>query len=319
MSPRSPNATPLSDGVPADGAAAGVIFDVKRFAIHDGPGIRTTVFLKGCPLACPWCQNPEGIRPEPELAWRAETCIACGACVEACPQGAVRMADGRPVTDAGRCTLCGRCVEACPAGAREITGRRVGIGDVLAEIEADRVFYETSGGGVTFSGGEPLAQPEFLRALVTECRRRDLATAVDTSCHAPWEAIGPLVALVDLWLCDVKHADPAEHERLTGVGNARLLANLRRLAEADAPMRIRVPIVPGTNDDAANLDATGRLLADLPAEAEVDVLPYHAGGGAKAARLGQDPWPRLQTPAPEHLTECADRLRAFGLTVRIGG
>jgi len=304
---------------PAGEGPTGVIFDVKRFAIHDGPGIRTTVFLKGCPLACPWCQNPEGIRPEPEHAWRAEVCTACGACVEACPEAAVRMTGGRPVTDAGRCVLCGRCVEACPTGAREIIGRRVGVGEVLADIEKDRVFYETSGGGATFSGGEPLFQPEFLRALVTECRRRGFATAVDTTCHAPWEAIEPLVALVDLWLCDVKHADPAAHERLTGVGNARLLANLRRLAEAGAPMRIRVPIVPGMNDDAANLEATGRLLADLPTVAKIDVLAYNAGGRAKASRLGRERGTPWQVPTPEHMAECADRLRAVGLNVHIGG
>ncbi len=305
----------------------GVIFDIKRFAIHDGPGIRTTVFLKGCPMACPWCQNPEGIGHQPEHAWRADRCSACGACVEACPNSALEMRNGRPVTDVERCVLCGRCVDACPTGAREIIGRRVSVGEVLAEIEKDRVFFETSGGGATFSGGEPLFQPEFLAELLAECRRRDIAVAVDTTCHAPWEVIEPLIPLVDLWLCDVKHADPAVHKRLTGVDNTQLLANLHRLAEAGVPMRIRMPIVPGMNDDAANLEATGRMLADLPAVADVDVLAYNVGGLAKARRLGRT---LAATPVPDgsggpeeptggHVAECAERLRAFGLNVTIGG
>ncbi len=304
----------------ADAEATGVLFDVKRFAIHDGPGIRTTVFLKGCPLACRWCHNPEGIRPEPEHAWRADRCTGCGECAAACPSRAITMREGRPVTDAARCTLCGRCVTACPAGAREILGRRATVREVVAEVERDTVFYETSGGGATFSGGEPLAQPAFLRGLLAACRARGIRTALDTTCHAPWEVVASVADLVDLFLCDLKHADAQAHARLTGVDNARILANVRRLAEAGRPLAIRIPVIPGLTDDAANLDATARFIASLPVVADVAILPYNEGGRAKAARLTGAAQPfEAAVPSSDHMAAVAEPLRGHGLTVRIGG
>ena len=298
----------------------GVIFDIKRYAIHDGPGIRTTVFLKGCPLRCRWCQNPESWAPEPELGLRAGRCRSCGRCVEACPRGAITLATDRPVTDPERCVLCGECVEACLVGAREIIGRWVSAGDVFAEIEKDVIFYDQSGGGVTFSGGEPLMQVDFLHDLLAGCRAREIHTAVDTTAYAPPEVIEALSRHVDLFLCDLKHMDDAAHERIAGVGNGLILDNMKRLASANRTIIVRLPIVPGVNDDDENLEATGRFAALLGVVRRLDLLPYNRGGRDKSARLtGELELLEVAPPGDERLTAMAERLRSFGITVGIGG
>ncbi|MCD6304272.1 MAG: glycyl-radical enzyme activating protein [Planctomycetes bacterium] len=302
---------------------SGIIFDIKRFAIHDGPGIRTTVFLKGCPLHCPWCHNPEGIGPEPEPWVRPRLCTGCGRCVEACPSGAISLLDGLAVTDRQRCRLCGRCVEVCPSGAREMVGRRASVEDVLAVVERDRVFYEQSGGGVTFSGGEPLAQPGFLGTLLAACRERDIHTAVDTTCMAPWETIESILPAADLLLCDIKHMDDAAHRRATGAGNGLILDNIRRIANAGARMIIRVPVIPGFNDDEQNIAAVGRFVSSLKGVRRVDVLPYNEGGRRKRLRLGRGGEPaapfEAQRPSAEHLAAVASMLAGMGLSVKEGG
>ncbi len=298
----------------------GIIFDIKRFAIHDGPGIRTTVFLKGCPLACKWCHNPESLLPQPEHAWRRDRCVRCGVCIEACDRGAIAWEDGRPVHDPARCVLCGQCVQACPTGAREIIGRRASAAQIMAEVERDIIFYDESGGGVTFSGGEPLMQPALLGELLAACRRRQIHTAVDTTCHAPWDVLESLRGSVDLYLCDIKHADSAAHERLTGVGNALILENLRKLAHLGERITVRVPVIPGLNDDEANVAATGRLISSLDGVTDVDILPYNEGGRSKLARLARDEEPPdIKAPSPEHMAAIAQQLAAFGLTVKTGG
>ncbi len=299
---------------------SGVVFDVKRFAIHDGPGIRTTVFFKGCPLRCTWCHNPEGIAPQPELSFRENRCVGCGACAESCASRAVTLVNGRAATDREACTQCGSCAQVCPTAAREIVGKSVSVRELVRELERDRVFYEESGGGVTVSGGEPLMQPEFLRALLEVCRARGLHTAVDTSCYAGWETFESLRGLVDLFLCDIKHMDGETHQRIAGVDNTRVLDNIRRLAAADGQMTIRMPVIPGLNDDERNIKATGAFVASLPGVTRIDILPYNEGGCAKLTRLlsGREP-PEFASLEPHTMRRMAGRLAAYGLDVSIGG
>jgi len=298
----------------------GVIFDIKRFAIHDGPGIRTTVFLKGCPLRCPWCHNPEGVLPSPEHSWREGRCVACGSCAQACERGAITFPGGRPVVDQENCILCGQCVEACPTGALEIVGRTVAAEEVMREIAKDVIFYDESGGGATFSGGEPLMQPEFLGRLLALCKAGEVHTAVDTTCHAPWEVIEPLLGGIDLLLCDIKHVDAATHERLTGAGNELILENLRKLARLGKAMVMRMPIIPGMNDDDANIMATGEFVSSLDGVRRIDILPYNEGGRSKLARLGRrQEAPRVEAPDARRLAEIAAKLAGFGLEVKTGG
>lgn len=305
-------------GMPID--STGMIFDIKRYAIHDGPGIRTTVFLKGCPLRCEWCHNPESWYPGKERAFRRGRCEACGHCVGACPRQAISLEADRPTTDEDRCVLCGACVEACVAGAREIIGRQIGIGELIAEIERDVVFYDQSGGGVTFSGGEPLMQPDFLLGLLVECKARDIHTAVDTSCYAPAEVVDDVSPYIDLFLCDLKHMNSTRHKQATSFSNELILENIRRIAAAGRKIVLRLPLVPGFNDDDLNLEATGRFATSLGAVVAMDVLPYNSGGSAKSVRLaGQRDMLRATPPTDERLRAAVKKLQSFGLTIGIGG
>ncbi len=289
-----------------------MVFDIQRFSLHDGPGIRTTVFFKGCPLACRWCHNPESQAPGRELLVRSGLCIACGACRAACPEGAV--------DDPKRCIDCGACADNCYAGAREMVGREMTITEVMAAAERDRAFYEQSTGGVTFSGGEPLAQPEFLRALLAASREKGLHTVVDTSGHAPWPVVDSVRERVDLFLYDLKLVDEARHREWTGASNALILANLRRLAELRQQVILRVPLVPGVNDDAASVDRLGALAASLPCRYPLALLPYHDIGAEKYGRLGRAyGLAALRPPVHEHVAAIAARLSGFGLQVQIGG
>lgn len=294
----------------------GLIFDLKKFSLHDGPGIRTTVFFKGCPLQCWWCHNPEGIRPEQELLLRPNCCIRCGACVEACPQGALSAGGEAPRAGEGFCTQCGACVEACYAGARELVGRWMAASEVLAEIECDAVFYDESGGGVTVSGGEPLLQPDFLRALLRGCRDRGMHTALDTCGYAPWEVLDGIREWVDLFLYDLKLLDDARHRQYTGVSNALILENLRALAERGQRIWLRVPVIPGINDGDRDVRRLGAFAAGLPHLERVDLLPYHPLARQKYSRLGfAYALPDVRAPSAERLEQIRDALAAFGLPV----
>ena len=295
----------------------GLVLDVRRFSIHDGPGIRTTVFLKGCGLDCWWCHNPESQARGPEAVVRGSRCIRCGACVDACGHGAIRWSDADgPVTARERCAACGECAAVCWAEARELAGRTMAVMDVLAEVLQDVPFYEESGGGVTLSGGEPLLQAGFAADLLRGCKRHGLHTALDTCGHAPWETFERVRRDVDLFLYDVKLMDDERHRRFTGVSNALILRNLRALAEAGHRVRFRLPVIPGVNDDAGNLRAVAALAASLPRVDGVDLLPYHPIGVDKYRRL-ERPY-RLhgtEAPTPERLAEVAGLLESCGLPV----
>jgi pyruvate formate lyase activating enzyme len=294
-------------------AVTGRVFNVQRYSLHDGPGIRTTVFLKGCPARCLWCHNPEGQSFAPEVLVVETRCLSCGTCATVCPHGA-------PPPGSGLCTACGACVEACPAGARQLAGRKMTVDAVMGEVLRDRVFYDESGGGVTFSGGEPLAQPEFLTALLTACRAAGLHTAVDTCGFSSRERLLALASLVDLFLFDVKLVDDRRHRELTGLPVAPILGNLRALAAIHANVWIRIPIVPGHTDEEADLAATASLVAGLPGVRRISLLPYHRTGASKARRLGRDDsLAALHPPSAERLEALAAPFRERGLAVQIGG
>lgn len=292
---------------------------IDRSAVHDGPGVRTVVFFKGCPLRCEWCHSPETQATTPVVALHHERCIACGSCMAACTNAAVTFVDGRYGVLRSRCRVCGECGDACPSGAREIVGHVVSVDDVMAEIERDVVFYDQSGGGVTASGGEPLQQAEFVEALLKRCRERRITTTVETCGLAPSGALLAVARWTDLFLFDLKLMDAVRHRRVTGRSNRQILYNLRLLASRHHNVRIRVPLIPGVNDDEANLSATGAFLAALGVM-QVDVLPYHRAGVAKYARLDREyALLDLASPSAEVVDETIAALTRHGLDVQIGG
>ncbi len=300
--------------------STGTIFDIKKFAIHDGPGVRTTVFLKGCPLGCWLCHNPEGQSSEVELMLRLGRCNRCGDCVEACPRDAISLNANAVLVDRHRCDLCGACVDVCLPGALELAGREVGVGEVMAEIEQDGVYYDQSGGGVTFSGGEPLAQPTFLLALLRACKERGIRTALDTSGHAAPGVFRRIARYVDLFLYDLKLMSEERHREFSGVRVGPIHDNLRWLARQNASVVVRFPLLPGINDDAENVRATGEFLASLAILFPVDVLPYHRMGVDKYARLDRGyRMPELQPPSREGMGEVVRQLRGYGLHVTVRG
>jgi pyruvate formate lyase activating enzyme len=300
--------------------SSGFVFDIQRFALHDGPGIRTTIFFKGCGLRCWWCHNPESQQPRSELLLRPELCIQCGACLAECPHEAIRRNGDGFVTDREVCELCGACVAACTADAREMVGREMTVEQVMAEVLRDTIFYDESGGGVTFSGGEPLFQGNFLFDLLRACKAHDLHTIVDTCGFASPETLDRVSPYVDLFLYDLKVMDDRRHREVTGVSNTLILDNLRRLSECDQPVVLRVPIIPHINDDEANLRQIGALARGLPNVERVDILAYHKLGMDKYERLNRpNPMPETTEPSEDAMMGIKRLLETFGLNVTIGG
>jgi pyruvate formate lyase activating enzyme len=299
----------------------GRVFDIKRYSIHDGPGIRTTVFFKGCPLRCLWCHNPEGIDLGPELMHWPSRCSRCYACVSACPPGAIsKDASGAIVIDKKKCDLCGRCAEACLYDAMQIVGYETTIEGLVTEIEKDRIFYEQSGGGATFSGGDPLAQSAFLEKVLEALRSRGLRTAVDISGFAPNGVLDRIAARTDLVLYDLKIMDEAKHKELTGVSNGPILENLRRLAANGTEVWIRIPLLAGVNDDEKNIDGTIAFLKSLKKIKNIGLLPYHSGGSEKARRLGKEScFKTFEAPSEARLAAIEAAFRSAGFNVQRGG
>ena len=271
-----------------------LIFNVQKYNMHDGPGVRTLVFFKGCPLRCKWCSNPEGQLRGFQILYKRNLCVDCGACAKVCPAGVHRMAPlsrRHEINPDAECVGCRECEKACMASALSVTGEQKTISELMAVIEEDRIFYDTSGGGVTLGGGEVLAQPEAALSLLTACRQRGINTALETSGYARPEVLERIAEMTDLFLYDVKHMEAGRHHELTGVRNETILNNLRKLFENRKNVRIRIPLLKGLNDDQANIDALCRFLSPYMGDRcfkGVDLLPYHKLGVNKYAQLGME-------------------------------
>jgi len=297
---------------------SGMVFNVMHYALHDGPGIRTIVFFKGCPMACRWCHNPESQGRNSELMVVPSRCIGCGDCVTACPTGAAVLVKGVPgATDA--CTACGRCEGVCLAGARTIAGRVMTVAEVMSEIVRDRVFFEESGGGATFSGGEPFMQPAPLRSLLEACQDEGISTAVETCGMTDQGDLLGMADKVDLFLYDVKLMDSTRHREATGVGNERILANLTALAAAHIHVTLRFPVIPGVNDDSENIGLMVAMMRRLGLR-EIDLLPYHDIGTDKYRRLGRSyELAELQAPSTEAMESIRRMFADTGIEASVGG
>ncbi len=303
-----------------DYTITGVIFNIQRYSVNDGPGIRTTVFLKGCPLHCPWCHNPESISTEKDLALRPERCIRCGVCYATCRNHAVLKDDGTYTTVREKCLKCGDCIDLCVADGRVIFGREVTTEDVMEEIKKDVVFYRQSGGGASFSGGEPLLQHVFLCSLLETCKREGIHTTVDTTGYTSPAILERVAENTDLFLYDIKTLDDDLHRQYTGVSNQRILANLRLLAKWKKDIIIRVPVIPGINDNEISIRAIGVFVARIGGVRELHLLPYHESGVEKYHRLGMEyTMKAVSPPRPEKLELLMSIARDHVATVSSGG
>ncbi|MFH0782048.1 MAG: glycyl-radical enzyme activating protein [Pseudomonadota bacterium] len=296
------------------------IFAVKRYALHDGPNIRTSVFFKGCPLSCIWCHNPEGIGFTSKILYLAEKCVGCGECIEHCPEKALHFSSKGVNRMDDKCTSCAICVQTCPALAHEATGRRMSIAEIITDIKKEMPFFDQSGGGITCSGGEPLSQPESLQALLQACGQLGIHRALDTSGFAPTATLLNIARYTDLFLYDLKHMDNDTHKRYTGVANDLILSNLQALGNNGHTIRVRIPLIGGVNDDEKNIHATGAFVAGCKGVQGIDLLPYHPSATAKYRKLDlKYEGAHLTTPTKTHIAEVENLLKSYGIEVNIGG
>lgn len=287
----------------------GSISDIKRMSVHDGPGIRTTLFMKGCPLRCLWCHNPENLRMEPALSFTQKLCVGCGACADVCPHGVHHLAEGKHTLQYDSCRLCGACVDACLPGALKIYGKKAAPKEVAELLLEDTVFYMESGGGVTFSGGEPLLQSKFLAETMKLLKQHGIHIAVDTCGEVPWSAFTDVLPYTDLFLFDIKHLDSEAHRRGTGRGNERILVNLERLGKEGSAVEIRTPVIPGYNDNMEHLQSIAQLLRQHPTVRTWRLLPYHSMAKGKYEALGMEyPMPETEMPDAKWMRELQENL-----------
>lgn len=296
----------------------GVVFDIQRYSIHDGPGIRTIVFLKGCPLSCRWCCNPESQNPEPVLMYQSSKCVRCGKCVDTCGVKALSF-DNPDFVDRDRCVGCGKCADVCPTGALTIKGRKMTLWEVMKELRKDANHYRRSGGGITLSGGEPLVQSKFAKELLKACHEQGWNTAMETTGYADPSVIQDVIPEVDHVLLDIKAMDPRVHEANTGVHNRRILENALRIASLTHTV-VRVPVVPGVNDDEQTIHAIGEFAKLMPGVDTVHLLPYHTLGENKYALLNREyPMGDAKAIPKEDMGPLVKVIEDLGLKCVIGG
>lgn len=294
------------------------ITNIQKFSLHDGPGIRTTIFFKGCPLNCWWCHNPESHSKNHQIIYFEDRCTLCGTCVRRCPENALEIKDNKLLRDKDRCVLCEKCTDFCPNDAQEYVGKDVTTKEIMKEILKDIDFYEESGGGVTFSGGEPMIYSSFLEELLKSCNNRGIHTAIDTSGYVPWENFEKISDKVDLFLFDLKLMDDEKHKKYTGVSNVIILENLKKLSNIGANIYIRMPIIAGINDDS-NIDESINFLSNLNI-IQVNLLPYHKMGMDKYKRLGMKyKLTGGEKPSDEKMIEIANKFKLAGIKIKMGG
>ncbi|MBQ1311639.1 MAG: glycyl-radical enzyme activating protein [Blautia sp.] len=309
----------------ADRSVSAAVFNIQSYSIHDGPGIRVTVFVKGCPLRCVWCANPESNLSKPQLLCFKDKCTACGRCIPKCPNHAISIKekDGKvyAFTDRSLCRDCGQCVDACLNEAREMAGEEMSVETVLNRVLKDKLFMKSSGGGMTLSGGEMLFCPDFSENLLMAAREEGLHTAVESSCFASRQVIDRVFPHVDLALCDLKHMDSRKHREYTGVPNETILENIRHIYhDLKVPIWARVPCITGYNDDKVNIAATAKFVREeLGEDVRVCLLPYHRLGESKNESLGKDINWSIEIPTEEYMLELKELVEKYGLTAQIGG
>ena len=298
----------------------GIVSDIQRFSVHDGPGIRTTVFLKGCNLGCHWCHNPETLRPGPELQLFPSKCIGCGTCLEVCPQSAHERLDEKHVFHRELCVACGACARSCYAQAIVLIGQEMSAEEVVAEVLEDAAFYRDSSGGVTISGGEPLLQRDFTREVLSLCRSEGIHTAIESNMAWPWDYIAPILPLADLVMMDIKTMSAPLHEEWAGAPNARILDNAIRLSREPRPLIVRTPVIPGMNDTPEEIGQIAAFISSFPNLEYYELLPYHPLGSDKYRSLGIEcRMDGVKPPGREEMHTLAEVAREQGVQVRAGG
>lgn len=311
----------------ADGPISGVTTNVQVYSLHDGPGLRTIVFLKGCPLKCQWCCNPECISRVPEIEFYKSRCVKCGACLKACPHDAINpdleVKAGFKI-DKERCTGCGDCVDVCPTEALKMVGNAVTVDEVMEKVLKDKSFYLISRGGLTVSGGEPLHQPRFTYELLKRAHNNNIDTAIETCGYAPWKNYEKILPYLDLVLFDIKHMDSEKHKQMTGMSNKLILSNLKKISQSGIPLIIRLPLIPDFNTDPDNIAKTAQFISELDNVVEVNLMPFHQLGKDKYQRLGLPYYLKELNPLEsesglERVKAIKERFEKTGLKITVGG